>query len=255
MARRFRLQPILLALCLCGTALVLPACGDDAPTEESNEFASVINDKASLRIDPLTSSSEIDFLDKGVSVQLIGRTEKRYAIGRAREYWYRIRMEDGVEGWIYGANLSIGDSAAQAGQGFDKEMLQRSLVGKWWEVRNDGTTGLRRLYFWSDGKYKYSYGKVEIKDIPEGTYEIVSETEIRFTPASGVGETVEIKKLGVELRLIGKDEERKISFRRAFLDPDAPEPDENGEILPDPNAPPEGASPGAPAAAPPGAAQ
>ncbi|MBX7058103.1 MAG: SH3 domain-containing protein [Leptospirales bacterium] len=229
--------------------IALAGCGNQPPDEASNLHADVVNDKASLRIDPVTSSSEIEFLKRGIRVQVLNRTRQKQAIGEANDYWYRIRLEDGVEGWIYGANLSIGDSAGRGADSGIDELLIRGLVGKWWEVRRDGSTGLRRLYLWNTGEYAYAYGQGE--QMQRGKYKIDSPELLLLDPPSGVGAEISIRKLGSELRLTGRADDREISFRRAFIDPDAPEPNE--EAVGEDGLPVGPGTSTAPAAAPPAA--
>ncbi len=213
------------AVAMIAALVMLSVCGDAPPDVDSDQFADVVNDKASLRLDPVTSSAEIEFLKRGLRVQVVGRTAEKQAIGRAKDYWYRVRLENGIEGWLYGANLSIGDAAGRVASGGIDELLVRGLVGKWWEVRRDGSTGLRRLYLWNTGEYAYAYGQGE--QMKKGKYTIESPELLRLDPPSGVGAEIGIRRLGSELRLTGiTDENREISFRRAFIDPDAPEPGE-----------------------------
>ena len=222
------------AFCLYAAAPVLyfvcsfVAC-DAVPTESSNTFAEITNDQASLRLDPTTVASEIAFLDLGLEVQVVGRTAEKVRISGHNEYWYRIRLPDGIEGWMYGASLSIGSSGKQQkAAAEDPEKIRLNLVGKWWEVRKDGSTGYRRLYLWPDGVYKYAYGTEG--PMQEGRYEILpAEKKLKLDPPSGMGDTVTMKRLGTELRLFAQTDDRTVSFRRAFLDPDAPDPLEEEE--------------------------
>ncbi|MCB1309208.1 MAG: SH3 domain-containing protein [Leptospiraceae bacterium] len=217
---------------IAGLAIVLfcVACDDTVPTENSGLFAEVTGDEVSLRIDPVSFASEITFLERGSEVQVIGRTDERVKIGNLNEFWYRIRMPDGIEGWVYGSNLSIG-SAGTAASASSTERFQKefglSHVGKWWEVRADGSTGYARVYFWPDGVYKYALGR---GDMAEGKYEIdFEERVIRLDKGSPAGETLTIKRLGPEYRLYGARNDRPVILRRAFIDPDAPDPGEEEE--------------------------
>lgn len=232
--RAFLMLRLIAAVVLFSVLVIFPGSGcDSAPTESSNTFAEVTNHKASLRIDPTTVASEIVFLDRGLEVNVIGRSTEKARISGHNEFWYRVRLPDGIEGWVYGASLSIGSTGGvRRKPEQDKKELALSLVGKWWEVRTDGSTGYRRLYLWPDGVYKYAYGT----DGPmlEGKYEILAEEQqLKLDPPSGMGDTVRLKRLGTELRLFAETDGKKVSLRRAFLDPDAPDPldpdAENGE--------------------------
>ncbi len=210
------------------------ACGDAKPTESSYRVADVLNDGVSMRIDPLSSASEVDFLDRGVSVKVVGRTDEKVSIGRFKEYWYRVRLESGLEGWVYGSNLSIGDSAAAGPvrRGMTEQQFREAVVGQWWEIRTDGTSGYRRVYLWPDGTYKYAFG-----DNPwqEGKYAMAPEDQrLTFDPPNAMSDWASMKKIGTEFRLFSESEGKKISFRRLHLDPDAPEPGEEPEVVEQP---------------------
>lgn len=200
------------------------ACGDARPTESSSRVADILNDGVSMRIDPLTSASEVEFLNQGTQVKVVGRTDEKVSIGRFKEYWYRVRLESGLEGWVYGSNLSIGSSAAAGPvrRGMTEQQFREALVGQWWEVRTDGTSGYRRLYLWPDGSYKYAFGD---NDWQEGKYVLEPEEQrMTFDPPNAMSDWASMKKVGTEFRLFSESEGRKVSFRRLHLDPDAPEP-------------------------------
>lgn len=215
---------VLPVIALLAAGLLFGAACDAAPTESSNTFAEVTNHKASLRIDPTTVASEIAFLDRGLEVQVVGRSVEKQRISGYHEYWYRIRLTDGIEGWVYGASLSIGEAGGKRrGPVQDEKELALSLVGKWWEVRTDGSTGYRRLYLWPDGVYKYAYGTEG--PMREGKYTIVAaDMQVKLDPPAGMGDTVSLRRLGTELRMFVQTDGKKVSLRRAFLDPDAPDP-------------------------------
>ncbi len=209
------------------------ACGDSAPTESNAGSAEVTNHKASLRLAPTTVASEIAFLDRGLEVAVIGRTAEKVRISGLNEYWYRIRTPAGIEGAIYGASLSIGSAGGRARKPEqDRKEVVLSLVGKWWETRPDGSTGYRRFYVWADGMYKYAYGTEG--PMKEGKYTLdLEKNELKLDPPAGMGDTVRLKRLGTELRLFADTDGKTVAFRRAFLDPDAPDPldeeEEGGE--------------------------
>lgn len=215
-------------LCI-STLLSFTACGDAAPTENNAGSAEVTNHKASLRLDPTTVASEIAFLDRGLEIDVIGRTAEKVRISGLNEYWFRIRTPDGIEGWIYGASLSIGSSGGikrKAKQ--DRKEVVLSLVGKWWETKPDGSTGYRRFYVWADGMYKYAYGTEG--PMKEGKYTLdLEKNELKLDPPAGMGDTVRLKRVGTELRLFADTDGKTVAFRRAFLDPDAPDPLDEAE--------------------------
>ena len=63
-------------------------------------------EKANLRIAPLAIASILEILVKNTPVKIIGRTKNKVKIGKNMDYWYRIKLENKTEGWIYGTSLS-----------------------------------------------------------------------------------------------------------------------------------------------------
>lgn len=60
-----------------------------------------------LRKTPSTSSEIITQLSKGSSVKVLDRIETEETIGGLTNYWYRVRLKNGTEGWMFGAWLKI----------------------------------------------------------------------------------------------------------------------------------------------------
>ncbi|MCB1174853.1 MAG: SH3 domain-containing protein [Leptospiraceae bacterium] len=214
-----------------GLALLLVlACG---PAESADPFAldrkaTISSRIVSLRTDPVALASEVTFLKLGQPVRVIAQTRDKYRIAGFNEYWYQVELEDGIQGWVYGSNLSIGSGKQDANevtkrQAALQEELERTIVGKWWEVRPDGSTGYGRIYFWSDGAYKQGMGRGDL--YAGGAFQIdAKENQVVLDKGSFMGDKLEIKQVGAEYRLYGHSKSRKIVLKRAFIDPDAPEP-------------------------------
>ncbi len=64
-----------------------------------------IND-VKLRKEPITKSQVLKKLKIGTLVKIVERSKDRFAISNMYEYWYRIRLPDGIEGWVYGVYLN-----------------------------------------------------------------------------------------------------------------------------------------------------
>ncbi len=208
--------------------MALSACGDSKPDEnlkkkeELPKSATVTGDNTSLRISPLTTASEIDTLAFGTKVAIKRRGVKRVRIHGFNRYWYFVRLESGMEGWVYGARLSVEQTSEQAKQAATAiiEGLRTKVIGKWWEVRKDGSTGYRKLYFWKDGKYKYGYGT---RYSLEGKYELLPHEKMIFLDKGGLSDKVRIKQVGRDLRLEATYKGSTYSFRKGDSDPDSKE--------------------------------
>ena len=65
----------------------------------------VNNDQVNLREGPSTSSKVITQLDKGTPVRILDQTKKSETIAGETAIWYKVRLWDRTEGWIFGAFL------------------------------------------------------------------------------------------------------------------------------------------------------
>jgi hypothetical protein len=63
-------------------------------------------DEVKLRKDPNTKSQMIKRLKMGTLVKIVERSAERYSISNMYDYWYKIRLPDGVEGWVYGVYIN-----------------------------------------------------------------------------------------------------------------------------------------------------
>lgn len=183
---------------------------------------------SSLRIAPSTLASKIDVLAKQLPVLVIGKTREKERVGSSRDFWYKIRLENNVEGWIYGAGLNFGDDE-KAGKGpiLPEEELKTRIVGKWWELVPGGGTGKNRIHIWPEGEYKTSLG---LKQDKEGTYELDLENNlIRFSEGAPGGKELKFVLVGRELRLKGQRQNRDLFFARGDEDPGALEKEEEME--------------------------
>lgn len=200
-------------------------------TEEGDlviKNATITSDVVSLRTNPVILASEIQFLHRGDEVKVIGRSTRPDRISGMMDYWYQVRLKNDIQGWVYGPNLSIGrgnnkQKSSEEARAALKEELERAVVGKWWEILSNGSTGYGRIYFWPDGVYKHGFGRGELR--AQGKYTIdVDEMKVVLDKGSYMGEQLSMRKVGSEYRIYGKTKSRRIVLRRAFLDPDAPEP-------------------------------
>jgi len=68
-------------------------------------------DKVKLRKEPNTKSSIIKVIPLGTLVRVVDRSETKFGIGNMYDYWYKIRLGDGAEGWIYGVYMNTSFSS------------------------------------------------------------------------------------------------------------------------------------------------
>lgn len=58
-----------------------------------------------LRKKASLNSKTISTLHIGTELTVIKKSDKFYKIGNLKNYWYQVKLENGVEGWVYGAFL------------------------------------------------------------------------------------------------------------------------------------------------------
>lgn len=73
------------------------------PESEASRYMGEIRmANVKLRREPTTKSPIIRVLPAGLLVRVVDRSAERYRISNMWEYWYKVRLADGVEGWVYG---------------------------------------------------------------------------------------------------------------------------------------------------------
>ena len=81
-------------------------------TVSNNEklLSGILNDShVRIRKSPNLQSEHIGYLYKDQRVQIFDQTENPMKIGEMESVWYKIRTEDGTEGWVYGFFIDIED--------------------------------------------------------------------------------------------------------------------------------------------------
>lgn len=184
---------------------------------DSSYVVHTVNDRVILRTDPIVIAPRLLLLDSGLELRVLKRGVKKVRIGSFRDFWYLVRTSDGVEGWVFGVNLDLGEMVET--RSFQK-LETSEVTGKWWQVGVTGRTGYRKIYFWPDGTYRYGYGnQLTLK----GRYVLVEGQQIRLEPKSPIGDLLTAYFVGPEMRLRGVVGGREYSFRHGNKNPDVPE--------------------------------
>ena len=225
--RRASLAAALVLLSLFGASY----CGSaDLPDETEGveaeapmpEVAFVRVDKVSLRTDPVPTASEIEFMPAGARVKLLRRSTEKFRVGPLSDYWYNIRMESGLEGWVFGSNLILETDSSNPAESV-KPVISMSeigdkLAGKWFETDLTGASGFLKIYFWRDGTYRHGYGMGGMK---KGQFELKpADNVIILEKGSGAGDVLKIQVIGRDVNLVGERDGYEVWFRRRFDDPD-----------------------------------
>lgn len=81
---------------------------DENFSDDSTSTASVTADGLRLRDDPtVANSTVIGSLNYGSIVAILNRSEAQEIINGKSAFWYYIRTENGIEGWVFGAFLEL----------------------------------------------------------------------------------------------------------------------------------------------------
>ncbi len=127
------------------------------------------------------------------------------------DFWYRVRQDSGIEGWIFGASLSFSQQEMAQNVKGRKNEIEETLPGIWWEIEGDGSTGYRKIVF-KNGYFYYSYGnRLE----SSGKYEITDDLKLKLSAPTGMGQELEVRKVGLEYRIFSNVENFSYVFRPA----------------------------------------
>jgi hypothetical protein len=149
-------------------------------------------------------------------------------VGKAKDYWYKIKLDNGISGWVFGSDMNIlKDSnkdhiSSYLSEFWEKETteLSAALHGKWWSVNkfNDFTSHCLEIY--KDGKYK-SYHKGGSKKI-EGEYNFdFNNNQIIFLKGTSFEGDLNYFQRGDEYTLIRESETNEIKFKKINAVPEA----------------------------------
>lgn len=184
-------------------------------------------DTGILRTDPMPMAPELDLVPYGTRVQIVKKSNETMRIGSIKQHWYLVRLDNKIEGWIYGNSITFNASSIDSKKGpASKDFItisEEDLKGKWWEINDGGKIGLGKIYFFPEGIYRYGYGQSEMF---EGSYEI-SDGYVLLDRGSSGGDRLEVTRVGQEIRLKGTKKSIVYTFVRSDEDPGSLDEKEN----------------------------
>ena len=209
-----------------------PYCsnGDEAITKDT--YGIILKGYTAMRIDPMIFAGIVTVLNKGTSVEVLEKSKEKSWVGKTSGYWYKVRMNDGITGWVFGQNISIHYSKGKdaidkvvsdfmAGEGVQ---VKQYLAGKWWSINQFGDFTDHCLELYESGKYK-SYLKGEEKTPLTGTYRIdFNKNEILFSGGTSFKSNLDLVKRGVDYIIKKKMKDYELRFKKISLET-GPEPD------------------------------
>lgn len=213
---------------------VFASCSDNNsekwnPEDKKNSGIGIIlTPNTSLRIDPLIFSSRIDQMKKGEAVEILDRSKERKYIGKTRDYWYKIKLSNGITGWTFGAHINILDKSSKKDvnrylEEFwakEQKTLSKELRGKWWSVNRFGDFTSHSLEIYEDGKYKSYYKKSKTKIEGEYTFDF-NDNLILFSKGTSFKNNLKFYKRGSIYVLAKETEKREIIFKKINIDPES----------------------------------
>jgi len=202
--------------------------GNFQSNSSQKTIAVIITPNTAMRIDPLVFSSRIALLKKGDFGEVIERSVEPKRVGSSQDYWYKIKLQNGIAGWVFGANLNIlKDAEASDIQSYlgkfweeESEELKNALHGKWWSVNrfNDFTNHCLEIY--KDGKYK-SYLKGATKKL-EGEYSFdFNKGQIIFLGETSFEGNLSFVRRGDVYALYRESEKDEIKFKKINVNPES----------------------------------
>ncbi len=185
-----------------------------------NNVAMVISEDTAMRADPLIFSARMYKLGKGEMVEIIERSREKTWVGKSTNYWYKVKKEKGITGWVYGDNIKIFtgterkkiDSYLSDFWDEEAEKLKLALTGKWWSVNELGDFTDHCIEIMADGTYK-SYFKSG-KQIT-GAYNFnFTDNEIIFLNGTSFKTNLKFIRRGPIYYLVHKSEDEEIKFKK-----------------------------------------
>lgn len=197
---------------------------------EGNPLAVIITPNTAMRVDPLIFTSRVAQLKKGEVGEVLEKSSDKKPVGGATDYWYKLRLSNGITGWVFGSNINIlkdsnrNNVESYLSQFWEKETkeLSEALHGRWWSVNrfNDFTSHVLEIY--KDGKYK-SYYKGSEKKI-EGDYNFdFNKNQIIFLNGTTFEGDLNYFRRGDEYTLSREDEKDEIKFKKINVNPESEE--------------------------------
>jgi uncharacterized protein YgiM (DUF1202 family) len=222
MIAKYKLAACLAAL---GSAFLLfSGCGDAADFGKENirQGGVVTENNTALRISPLVFSGIVTRLEKGYPFEVIERSAEKSKIARTTDFWYHIKLENGITGWIYGQNLRLMniknrkqlDSVVSEFKEQESGAFAKALSGKWWSINAFGDFTNHALELYEDNKYK-SYFKGQEKYPIQGEFSVdFSKSDIIFPRGTSFKANLKFAQRGSSYILYTSSGDTEMSFKK-----------------------------------------
>ncbi|MDY6932928.1 MAG: SH3 domain-containing protein [Spirochaetota bacterium] len=191
-----------------------------SPTPVSQKKGLILIDKSALRVDPFIYSSLIDQLNLGDIVEIVEASKEKSWIGKSEDYWYKVRLFNGIVGWTYGKNIRIfsGNSDKIIDEFLlsfwekESKKLKSELAGTWWSINSQGDFTEHCLEIYRNGEY-ISYRKGDEKIAGDYNFSF-KDNEIIFLNGTSFGYNLNYLQRGKEYYLKKILRRGELKFRR-----------------------------------------
>jgi hypothetical protein len=132
-----------LAVCCLFLALVAPALAQEVSlggTRQKITTASAVR----MRTAPETGAAEVARLKLGTVVSSDARSPEQFELGGKKDYWYRVALPGGEQGWVFGALLADYDPAR-------RDEVVRRIVEERLKVENMSNDDALDLFSFVEG--------------------------------------------------------------------------------------------------------
>ncbi len=191
-----------------------------------SEMGMILSENTAVRIDPLVFSARIYQLKKGETIEIIEKSKKKTWVGKTSNFWYKVKQERGITGWVYGDNIKIFskdendniDSYVSEFWEAETVKLRLELAGKWWSINKLDNFTNHGLEINEDGTYKsYRKGGKPIK----GEYNFnFNDKEIIFLNGTSFKSNLNYIMRGSTYFLESKTEKIEIRFKKLLTSGD-----------------------------------
>ncbi len=196
---------------------------------KAKEIGVIVEEDSSVRLEPHLYAARVAVLSTGENVEVLDHSKEKSAVAGKKDYWYRIRLRDGMLGWIYGQNMKIFSEGSDSSvASYAKELREeedakatKELRGKWWSVAGTGedTFTDHILALRENGTYA-SLKKGTTTPI-EGDYIIDSlKGEMTFSKGTTFGDTANFIIRGEIYLLEATVDGKNVKFKRISTNPD-----------------------------------
>lgn len=191
-----------------------------APKSKKTLLGIIVTDNTSIRIDPIIYSSRVVQLKKGEKVVIVDVSHEKSWIGKTSNFWYKIQLDNGMSGWVYGENIkTFKQNQENTAENYvinlkkeEEQELRKSLSGKWWSVNKRSEFTNHSLEMLEEGKYRSS---LRGGAVLEGEYNFdFKQKQLVFIGKTTFGQTLNYVKRGQMYYLEADKDKSELRFTK-----------------------------------------